>query len=440
MMAPTSQRRARARLSVWSALAVAAFALLRWASPWSEHLLLFYGAAAAGLVACWGVSRTQVGFWPLFAGALVFRALLVPLPPVLSGDVYRYVWEGRVQGSGVNPYVHAPADPALAALRDADWGRINHPELTAIYPPLAQLVFRGLAACGGVTWFKTAFVLLDLGVIALLGAALRRRGAPLAPLALYAWNPLPVIEVAGSGHMEPLALLFLVAAVAWAPSRPARAWLALGCCIVVKFAGVVVAPLVARARLPRPWVLGVTVLGMIAFTLPYADAGGALFASLRLYAAKWRFNDLLFAPLVGLWGSLARAKVTAALLAVLVMGVLMFRRVVLERAAPLLLGATLLLSPTIHPWYLLWAVVFLPLAPCAPLLLWSGSILFAYLFVLPLGTMPVFPAQHWLPRALEVTPPLLGVGWEWQRARSRRVRPCGDTTSSCSAAPGRSSS
>lgn len=434
MTSSTPRSGVPARFWMWSLVAVAAFAGMRWVSPWSAHLPLFLGLYAAAFLACWGVSRTRVGFWPLFLGAVVFRMLLVPLPPTLSDDIYRYVWEGRVQAVGVNPYVQAPAAPELAAWRDADWRRINHPEATAIYPPLAQLAFRGLAACGGVTFFKAAFVVLDLGVIVLLAGALRQRGTPLAPLALYAWNPLAVVEVAGSGHLEPLALVFLVAALRCAASRPASAWFALAGCVVVKVGGLVVAPLVARVRPPRPWMLGAALLGMAAVTLPYADAGTALFASLWLYAAKWRFNDLFFAPLVTLLGSLAWAKVLAALLLLAVLGILLWRRVGLERAAQLLLGAALLLSPTIHPWYLLWPVVLLPLAPLRPLFLWSGSIVAAYLFVLPCGPLAAFPAHHWLPRGLEVAPPLLGLLWDWRRARARRLKISAGTTSSCSAA------
>jgi hypothetical protein len=440
MTVATPRRGVPAHFWMWSLVAVTAFTGMRWASPWNEHLLVFIGLYVAAFLACWGVSRTRVGFWPLCLGAVVFRMLLVTLPPTLSGDIYRYVWEGRVQAAGVNPYVQAPAAPELAAWRDADWPRINHPEATAIYPPFAQLVFRGLAACGGVTFFKAAFVVLDLGVIVLLAGALRQRGAPPARLALYAWNPLAVVEVAGSGHMEPLALVFLVAALVGASSRPASAWVALAACVAVKLAGLAVAPLVARVHPPRPWMLGVALLGMAAVSLPYADAGAALFASLRLYAAKWRFNDLLFAALVGFLGSLAWAKVAAALLVLAVLGLLVWRRVGLERAAQLLLGAALLLSPTIHPWYLLWPAVLLPLAPLRPLFLWSGSIVVAYLFVFPLGPLPPFPAHHWLPRGLEVTPPMLGLLWDWQRARAQRLRPSAGTTSSCTVALGPRSS
>ena len=384
-------------------------------SPWHEHFVLFLLLYAAAFLACWGAARCRPGFWSILGGALLFRALLVPLPPMLSGDIYRYVWEGRVQAAGANPYLLSPLAPELAPLRDHDWSQINHPEATAIYPPLAQLVCRGLAASGGgVTRFKAAFVAFDLGVVLLLGAMLRRRGAPLANLVLYAWNPLVVVEVAGSGHLEPLGLLPLLAALVWAHRRPAAAWGALAACIAVKYAGLLVAPLLARGHRSRVGPLLATAL-LLVVTLPFLSAGKALFASLGLYAAKWRFNDLLFAPIMGVVGSLFAAKALATLFLLAVLALLVWRRTALETAAQLVFCTGLLLSPTIHPWYLLWPVVLLPLVPLRPLFFWSGSIVFAYLFVLPLRGTEAFAASHWLPRCLEIVPPLLVLAFDLRR-------------------------
>ena len=114
------------------------------------------------------------------AFALVFRLAASAGEPLLSDDVFRYVWDGRVQLHGVHPYRHAPLDPELAGLRDdVVWPRINHPELRTIYPPVAQASFAALAALGlGPTGFRVVTGLLDFGVVLLLLAMLRRRGVP----------------------------------------------------------------------------------------------------------------------------------------------------------------------------------------------------------------------------------------------------------------------
>ncbi len=409
-------------LGAYGVGALAAYVGMVLASPWDEHFGAFLACYAVAFAACWGASRTRAGFGVIVLAASIYRALLLPLPPMLSDDIYRYVWEGRVQSAGANPYMHAPTDPGLEALRDADWERINHPEATAIYPPLAQLFFRGLAHLGGVIVFKSVFAAIDIGLVLLLAMALRARGAPPSRLALYAWNPLVVVEVAGSGHLEPLAILPLVAAVLWIGRRPALAWCALAACVAIKYAGVLAAPLLWRARRPRLWQLLAFATLVVAFTLPYIDAGTHLFSSLELYAAQWRFNDLLFAPLVALTGSLTVAKSMAALLLLAVLVALLRRRVALERATQLLFCAALLLSPTIHPWYLLWAVAFLPLAPSPFLFLWSGSVILAYLFLLPLWSFGPLAPTHWLPRVLEIVPPLglsMSALRTWKRPTTR---------------------
>ena len=85
----------------------------------------------------------------ILGAALVARAMLLPVGPV-STDIYRYVWDGRVQAAGINPYRYIPADPALAHLRDAEiYPKINRADYArTIYPPAAQIVF---AAVGQVS-------------------------------------------------------------------------------------------------------------------------------------------------------------------------------------------------------------------------------------------------------------------------------------------------
>src|SRR5260370_35573374 len=45
--------------------------------------------------------------------AAVWRVPLLLQPPTLSTDVYRYVWDGRVQRLGFDPYIVVAADRAL---------------------------------------------------------------------------------------------------------------------------------------------------------------------------------------------------------------------------------------------------------------------------------------------------------------------------------------
>ena len=149
------------------------------------HALLL----GAMLGALWIVRRER-GLWRwAVAASLLFRLVAVPGEPALSDDLYRYLWDGRVQLHGLHPYRFAPADPlvaeqseALATLqRGEQAAAVNHSELRTIYPPVAQWFFLAVAALGaGPVGLKLALGLVDFGVVLALGALLGRMRLPRA--------------------------------------------------------------------------------------------------------------------------------------------------------------------------------------------------------------------------------------------------------------------
>jgi alpha-1,6-mannosyltransferase len=178
------------------------------------------------LFAVWLVFRRSAfprkTVWIIFIAAGLFRVFLLPLdPPRLSTDIYRYIWDGRVQGSGVNPYLFLPVDPQLARLRDnAIYPRINRKEYAhTIYPPVAQMFFLvATRVTQSVVGFKTIFIVIDLVTIGLIAATLRAVGQPAERVIAYAWHPLPIFEFAGSGHVDAL-MIFFIALALWARVR-----------------------------------------------------------------------------------------------------------------------------------------------------------------------------------------------------------------------------
>lgn len=190
------------------------------------------GVMVLGYVMALGIRSASLLL--VFGVALMVRLILLPMPP--GDDVWRYIWEGLVQIQGVNPYNVPPDSEALLALRPDWWGRINHPEVTAIYPPLTQLIFQLLAWISpSVLAFKLVIVTADLGV----GVLLWRRFGPSA--LLYLFNPLVIYCGAGGGHYDPLFLLPLVAAwLLWERSgggigKAISLGILLGCSVMLKF-------------------------------------------------------------------------------------------------------------------------------------------------------------------------------------------------------------
>ena len=143
--------------------------------------------------------------WLVLGVAVAMRLLTLAAPPVLSSDVYRYVWDGRVQLPGINPYRYLPVADEPAFLRDdAVYPHINRAAYAhSVYPPAAQVIF-ALAAMvtPGVVGMKVMIAAFDALAIVALIMLLRVAGRDPAELLIYAWLPLPVWESAGNAHID----------------------------------------------------------------------------------------------------------------------------------------------------------------------------------------------------------------------------------------------
>ena len=211
-------------------------------------------------VAC-AIWRPAAGraVWLVLAIAVAMRVPLIVAPPFLSSDVYRYVWDGRVQAAGVNPYRYLPSDKALETLRDeAVWPHINRADYApTIYPPMAQAVFAAIGLVWpAVTGEKVAMFGFECLAVGCLMALLRSAGLPAERVLIYAWNPLPVWAFAGNGHID-AAVCGLVALALLLRVRHRDGWagVALGAATLTKFLPVIIAPVLWRqaAGLWRKW-------------------------------------------------------------------------------------------------------------------------------------------------------------------------------------------
>jgi len=413
------------------------------------ELLAAYAALSGAMLLAWRLVRREGRLLPWAAAAAVlFRLAALSGAPALSDDVQRYVWDGRVQLHGVHPYRHAPLDPEVAPLRDRDFDSLNHPAVKTIYPPLAQLFFMALAGLGaGPPGFKLASGLLDCAVILALDRLLRRRALPRDRLILYAWNPLAVLETAGSGHLEPLGVLLVILAGTWIiERRPVLATLALAASVQVKLLPVVLAPALLR-RVGLRAGLPAFGLGLLALALPYAATGPAIGGGSFDYAERWEHNAVIYDAVEHglervdagsrLGALLARlharlgdaglpwewlhhraaardlARVGVALAATAWVLAVCRRRLDLPAEALLATGGVLLLSPTLHPWYLLWVLPWAAAGASRGWLLLAGTVVLSY--ANPAGDVPV-PLK-----VLEFGPPLALAAWDrWRSAADRR--------------------
>ncbi|MBI4543739.1 MAG: hypothetical protein HY703_00915 [Gemmatimonadetes bacterium] len=377
---------------------------------------------AAGLAA---LRRRPVRLAVILLAGLVLRAPLLPTTPSLSDDVWRYLHDGRMQLAGVNPYRYAPADPATVPFRGPEHAHINHPTLPTIYPPAAQLAFLAAAALGAsVPGWKLLLLLAELALALALAALLRARGLPVRRVALYAWHPLPVIEVAGSAHLEPLALapLFFALALA-AAARHSRAAALLGLAAAARYFAAPIAPFLDRRHPLRAASLAAAALA--ALYLPYLPgAGRAVLGSLGTYARTWEFNPAGHLALAALLGSAAAARALAGILLALLLVWLWRRGTRAEDAGFSMILALLLVSPVVHPWYLLWLLPFLPLrevrrdGTTLAAWAWTLTVLLSYTVLGEYRRSGVWEVPGWA-ALFEYTPVLGLLGWSAVRAVRR---------------------
>ncbi|MBA3787402.1 MAG: hypothetical protein H0X21_01745 [Actinobacteria bacterium] len=367
-------------------------------------MLLPYVAAATWVV--WRRPPRRAALVLVVAIAAVLRLALVSGEPALSNDVYRYVWDGRVQAAGINPYRYAPADPELAFLRDAEiYPRLNRIGVQTAYPPVAQGLFSGLYRLhpGSIVWTKLALVVLDLVAVGLLAFLLARLRRPPAWVLLYAWHPLVTFELAGAGHVEGVAVLLALAAIAAAVSRRAVvSAVLLAAAGLVKPYALVLAPALLRSGRGFPAAAAAVVTIALAY-LPFVGAGLRALGYLPGYLREEGFTSGYRFYLLGLVDGDPSTVVTA--LYVVAAGALLLGVSLLFLARPpdsasTLAGRALLLftlvwvlsSPT-YPWYALLAVALLPLARGVILLPAAAIVLlapFLYLHI-SVGALPEWP-------------------------------------------------
>ena len=325
--------------------------------------------------------------------AAVWHIEFLRVPPGADDDIHRYVWDGRLQRLGYNPYLVVPSDPAVKELHTAETRNLNNPGLPSPYPAGAQLFFRAITAIHESTFaLKVAFVLCDLAIVLVLLDLLRgKQGAHL--VLAFAWNPLLATEVAGSGHIDIVgALLLLVSAAALARRWRAAAAVGFGLAVAVKLLPVVLLPLYWKRVRIRDAALAAAVVALL--YVPFLDHGRIPIGSLGAYVQGFRFNGPVFA-------ALDRVAPPQLLAGLAVLAGLM-TATWLRSAAPEWslnafawpMAASLLCAPVVFPWYLLWLLPFVTSASTLLILLWTVSIFPTYIMWhfrtlgRPWGTLP----------------------------------------------------
>ena len=298
--------------------------------------------------------------------------------PGSDDDIHRYVWDGRVQRLGYNPYIVIPNDPALAGLHTPETRTLNNPYLPSPYPAGAELFFRGVTAIHeSIFALKVAFVVCDFAIVLVLLDILRTSQQGAHWVLAYAWNPLLATEVAGSGHIDIVGVLLLLVSFAALGRRwRAVAAVTFGLAVAVKFLPIVLLPLYWKRVRVRDVALATVVVGLL--YMPFLNHGRIPTGSLGTYVHSFRFNDPVFATLE----RVAAPQIVAGLaLLVGFLNAIWMRSKAAEVSADAFawpMAASLLCAPVVYPWYLLWMLPFVRSASTVPIIVWTVSIMSTY--------------------------------------------------------------
>jgi hypothetical protein len=320
--------------------------------------------------------RHVVVFGLALAG--LWHFLFLRLPSGSDDDIHRYVWDGRVQRLGYNPYILVPSAPALAGLHTSETRTLNNPDVPSPYPAGAQLFFRGITAIHESTFaLKVAFVVCDLAIVFVLLDLLGRSRQGEHWVLAYAWHPLLATEVAGSGHIDIVGALLLLLSVAALVRRwRAAAAVTFGLAVSVKLLPLVLLPLYWKRVRLRDGALAASLFGLL--YVPFLDHGHVPFGSLGAYVQSFRFNDPVFRTL-----ERVMAPPFVAGLAVLVglLTAVWMRRRPAEQSSDAFawpMAASLLCAPVVYPWYMLWLLPFMRSLSALPILIWTITIIPTY--------------------------------------------------------------
>ena len=342
-----------------------------------EFEWLFFSAFILYGIACFIVLQSdahavdqRILLYGIFILTAVTQGILVFTRPILSDDMYRYVWDGRVQAQGISPYRYPPNAPELTYLRDSDiYPHINRKNVVTVYPPAAEAAYALLWRIlpDSIHWFQAVMAFGGLLAGILLTGLLRDLGRSPTQVLVYLWSPLLAFETAHAAHVDGLVLPLLVGAL-WARVRERDGFTGflLGVATAIKFYPALLLPFLWHPRHTRGWwqMPLAFVLALAIFYLPYYLASGN---SVIGYLPRYLEEKFNISPLVSnlnhilTWVNLHQTNS----LALIALGVIMLlggwtifnpapdaetaiRRCIVP------IGIITLLSQNLFSWYMLW--------------------------------------------------------------------------------------
>lgn len=297
--------------------------------------------------------------------SIVFLAKLSFLntPPIGSEDVYRYIWDGKLQANGINPYQYIPNDPGLNHLHSELLpAKVNFPDLKTIYFPFSEWFFYiAYKISGEAVWgFKLILLLFEILTILFIYLLLQKLGKETKYILLYLLCPLTIFQFSIDAHLDGLGITLLAAALYfYFSNKKFISLIFLGISLSIKPIGILFLPVLFIERKKVFEKISIIVLPLLVFGIqfiPYIFTSNP-FEALFVYTANWSFNGFIFKLFyIFIQNNQTTRLICSLLLIVVLIPIYLSKKEILSK----FYFATLLLfifSPVVHPWYIGWIVL-----------------------------------------------------------------------------------
>ncbi|MEM7102443.1 MAG: glycosyltransferase 87 family protein [Bacteroidota bacterium] len=367
-----------------------------------------FGIFFAFYMLVWSSVKTENETKFFIGVAILTRLLMITAMPNLSDDFFRFIWDGRLACNGINPYLYLPTELIenqsivdLGAGGSDLYQSLNSKGYFSVYPPVNQLVF-ALAAfsfpfdiLGSVTIMKLTFVLAEAGTILLAYKLCVRFKLPPKTVLLYALNPLIILETYNNLHFEIVMIFFVALAIWWLVNdKPIFSAVAMGFAISTKLLPLMFLPFLIKTlgwkrSIQYCLTTGVVVLCLFSPVLNHVFLQNFL-SSVELYFRKFEFNASVYYILRWIGYQTAGYNIIQMLgpllggiTALIIFLKALFGKVEKVRDLPmhwmLAMSIFLLLSTTVHPWYLSSIIFLCIFTRYKYPILWSVLIIFTYI-------------------------------------------------------------
>lgn len=354
---------------------------------------LLYWYASARLLPYIDVDQKKAA-WFVFGIAVLLRLLVLVAPPSLSTDMYRYVWDGRLTCHGINPYRWSPFNPRLASLRDYQiWVPMEYKAYQTVYMPTSEMVFAAahVLVHNSLYGYKAIFTMFDIASIGLIMRILPKLGRSPGEAIWYAWNPLPITEVALAGHQDSIGSFLLVLTFWYVVTKRPR-WAAVsvvGAGLTKGFA-LLLLPIFARQNGRR--FVAVAFLALLYLGMPLWVYAPQFLHGMDQYLTMVHVNGGLFIWVDGLLEpfTVQHYKIASRIGDLIILYVLVTQSLSapnttreIVRRSLITIATCLLVVPTLFPWYLLWVlplVVLYDSKPSQAFIVFSGTVALVYTY------------------------------------------------------------